>query len=223
MPYFDDSFLAFFRELSENNHKGWFDENRKRYEKQIKKPFRAFLQAMIERMRIHQPDLMVEPKDVVFRINRDIRFAKDKTPYKTHSAANIAKNGRKDERPGFYLHFSHEAAIIGGGAYAPSTQHLQAIRELISDQLDEFQAIIYEKEFKNFWGNVRGEQNKRIPKVFRPTYEKEPLIANKQFYVFRELNPELILQPDLIQQLMGYFDKLLDFNNFLEQAFDQEP
>ncbi len=222
MPYFDEAFIEFFRELSANNHKGWFDENRKRYEYKIKRPFRTFLQDMIERMRMHEPDLMVEPKDVVFRINRDIRFAKDKTPYKTHAAANIAKGGRKDERPGFYLHFSHTATIIGGGTYAPSTQHLQAIRELISDQLDEFQQIINEPAFKKCWGSVRGEQNKRIPKDFRPAYEKEPLIANKQFYVFQELDPELIIQPDLLKQLMGYYEKLLDFNNFLEQAFDQK-
>ena len=221
MAYFNEDFLNFFSELAENNHKGWFDENRKRYEKNVKEPFRQFIRYLIEHLRIHDPELQVEPKDVVFRINRDIRFSKDKTPYKTHAAANIAKNGRKDEKPGFYVHFGRDAAILGGGAYSVNTERLQQIRELISEQLAEFHDIIKNKAFIDFWGTVQGEQNKRIPKEFRPIYEKEPLIANKQFYVYRELDPELVLSDDLLKYVMDYYSALKPFNEFLNQAFYQ--
>ena len=219
MAYFDEDFLGFFRELAENNHKGWFDANRKRYEKSVKEPFRQFIRDLIEHLRIYDRELLVAPKDVVFRINRDIRFAKDKSPYKTHAAANIARGGRKDEKPGFYIHFGADTAIIGGGVYAPDSKQIQSIRELITEQLDEFQTIIQGDEFKSHWGAVQGEQNKRIPKDFKPVYEKEPVIANKQFYVYREFDPEIVLRDDLPKTVLAYYTAIREFNSFMEQAF----
>lgn len=223
MSHFETSFLRFFHELAENNHKGWFDHNRKWYEQSVKKPFRDFIQEVIKRIRIYEPNLMVEPKHVVFRINRDIRFARDKTPYKTHVAANIAKGGRKTEEPGFYIHFGKDVAIIGGGIYSPGTQRLQLVRELISEELDSFQSIVHNSDFKGCWGEIQGNQNKRIPKAFRPVYEKEPLIANKQFYVYRELDPEIVLNPELLNEIMRYYKALKPFNDFMNQAFDEKP
>ena len=221
MVYFDQSLLDFYEELAHNNHKTWFDANRKRYEAVVKKPFRVFISDVIQQMRFFDPELYVETRDVVFRVNRDVRFAKDKSPYKTHSAANIAPAGRKDEKPGFYIHFGAEEVILGGGCYWLSTQRLQAVRELIADQLPEFQQILQSDGFRSYWGIVEGTQNKRLPKDFKPIYEDEPLIANKQFYTWRSLAPSTILRADLMDVVMAFYMSLKPFNDFLLQAFEE--
>jgi uncharacterized protein (TIGR02453 family) len=221
MAYFDQDFLDFYRELAQNNHKQWFDANRKRYDQVVKKPFQAFVSDLIQQMRFFEPDLYIEPRDAVFRVNRDIRFAKDKSPYKTHSAANVAPGGRKDEKPGFYIHFGAQEVILGGGCYWLSTQRLQAVRELIADQLPEFQNTIQEDGFKSYWGQVEGTQNKRLPKDFKSIYEEEPLIANKQFYTWRSLSPELVLRDDLMDVVMAFYMALKPLNDFLKQAFEE--
>ena len=220
MAYFEQAFLEFYEELAANNHKDWFDDNRKRYEKAVKQPFRQFVQDLIQQMRFFEPGLHVEPRDVVFRVNRDIRFAKDKSPYKTHAAANIARAGRKDERPGLYVHLGARELIIGGGCYWLSTKRLQAVRETIADQLPEFQGIVHEDSFRSYWGSVQGAQHQRLPKDFKPLYDEEPLVANKQFYTFRSLDPQLILRDDLMDVVMEFYLALKPLNDFLHQAFE---
>ena len=95
MPYFEKDFLEFFKELEKNNNKDWFDANRKRYEKVIKDPFKAFVQKMIDRMHELDSSVIIQPKDCIFRINRDIRFSKDKTPYKSNVSAVVGVGGKK--------------------------------------------------------------------------------------------------------------------------------
>src|SRR3990172_7685543 len=111
MRYFEPDFLDFFEELSKNNTKAWMDKNRKRYEANIKLPFIAFIDLMIEKMREVDRSLDTNAKESIFRINRDTRFSKNKNPYNTNVSANIATGGRKAvNSPGFYLHFSPEGA-----------------------------------------------------------------------------------------------------------------
>ena len=97
MAYFTKDFIDFFKELAANNKKEWFDFNRKRYEKSVKQPFAEFVQEMIDRIRADDPKVDISTKDAIFRINRDVRFSKDKTPYKTHMAAIVSARGKKDK------------------------------------------------------------------------------------------------------------------------------
>lgn len=107
MQYFTKDFLDFFKELSANNHKDWFHENKKRYESSVKKPFAAFLNDFFEEIRKHDTEFKVEAKDCIARINRDIRFAKDKTPYNTHYTAFASRGGKKTRT---YLEFFFASA-----------------------------------------------------------------------------------------------------------------
>ena len=119
MKYFTQDYLDFFKELAANNHKEWFDENRKRYEKSVKDPFKKFVEALIAETHKFDPSVNIEAKDAIFRINRDIRFSKDKTPYKLDRSAIISSGGRKDHSiPGFYIAtgFSGHGFGIGPGA-----------------------------------------------------------------------------------------------------------
>src|SRR5690606_4197407 len=96
MAYFTSDFIEFFKELAANNNKEWFDENRERYQKNVKIPFEKFVAALMAELKKDDPELTGDPKKAIFRINRDIRFAKDKTPYKLNRSAAISKYGKKD-------------------------------------------------------------------------------------------------------------------------------
>ena len=108
----------YLKDLSKNNNREWFHANKKAYEKDLKKPFQNLVQQLIDTFQRHDPDIQIQPKEAIFRINRDIRFSKDKTPYKTHVSAIISPKGRKGkEYPGFYFHFEAGRLMMGGGAY----------------------------------------------------------------------------------------------------------
>ena len=105
MAYFTQDFIDFFQELSANNHREWFHANKKRYEQQVKVPFQSFVQLMIDRVQEVDRNVVLTPKDAIFRINRDIRFSADKTPYKTNVSAIISSGGKKDKNdPRWLVH-----------------------------------------------------------------------------------------------------------------------
>ena len=222
MAYFTKEFQKFLRQLEKNNEREWFKANKKRYEDQLKKPFEAFVQVMIDRLQEKDPEVVITPKDAIFRIYRDTRFSKDKTPYKTHLSAVIAKGGRKDfSSPGMYLQFGAHDARYYSGAYAPSKDQLYKIREAIAANPKKFKSIISNKKFVENFGEIQGEKNKRIPKEFREAAEKQPLIFNKGFYCYKILDEEVILQDDLPNVLMDLYKIVRPLNNFLAEAMNQ--
>lgn len=201
MKYFDDDFLEFFKELAGNNHKDWFDENRKRYESVVKKPFEDFVNALIERIQKHDKSIQITHKEAVFRINRDIRFSKDKSPYKINRSAIISPKGRKDKSfPGLYIETSPEHFRIYGGVYQPDKEQLYSIREELAKKQKSVEKLMNDKDFKALFGEVRGEKNK-IVKDFKEEAEKFDLIFNKQFYWFKQYEPEVILDSKLMDTL----------------------
>jgi uncharacterized protein (TIGR02453 family) len=220
MSYFSPSFIQFFNDLSKNNDTGWFNENRKIYEKEVKKPFADFTAEMISRIQKYEPDVQIKPSDAIMRINNDIRFSKDKTPYKTHVAANISRYGKKDKSyPGFYFQLSNNKIEIYGGAYMIEPATLQNIRNYIAENLADFKSAYSDKNFKEKFGEIEGEKQKRIPPEFKEIAEKEPLILNKQFYYNAELKPDLLLKDELPDVLMEYYMAGKKVNDFLKTAF----
>ena len=217
--FFSEDFLHFFIELAPNNHKDWFDLNRKRYEESIKKPFYAFTQHLIDK--IAQKDSAFKDllaKDCVFRINRDIRFSKDKSPYKLQYSAVIAPNGKKSQAVnGVYFEFDPEHLRVYGGIYEIEKDDLELIREGIANNLDEFQNIYNSNEFKSHFGTVLGEKNKVIPAYLKEAASKEPLIYNKQWYFFQEFPSETILDPNLDQLVLDCYEA----GRPIEQFFNQ--
>ncbi len=219
MAHFEKDFISFFKELEKNNTKEWFDENRKRYENVVKKPFANFIREMIKRMQAHDTELKIEPKDCILRINRDIRFSKDKTPYNTHVTAFISSGGRKDKtKPGFFMRLTPKEVGIMVGCFHPDKNQLQNIRETIASNLKAFSSVIKEKTFKNKFGELKGEEHKRIPAEFKEIVEKEPLIARKQFYATAMLDSKILLQDDLADILMEYYHAARPFNTYMTKA-----
>ncbi|EZH71872.1 hypothetical protein ATO12_05710 [Aquimarina atlantica] len=219
MHYFTEDFVTFFKELAKNNHKEWFHENKKRYETSIKKPFEVFVDSMIKEIQKLDPTLQVEPKDCVLRINRDIRFSKDKSPYNLHYTAFISSGGRKDKSiPGIFLRFSPEMVGIMGGCFSPSKEQLYKIRTKISKSPNTFRNLLEEKSFVQKFGEIRGETMKRIPKEWQDACKKESLIANKQFYFVGEEAPGLISSNVLVKEMMAYWQTMRPVNEYLSKA-----
>ncbi|MEZ4738179.1 MAG: DUF2461 domain-containing protein [Flavobacteriales bacterium] len=219
MAWFTSDFNQFFKDLAKNNNKEWFDANRKRYEKSVKTPFAEFVSAAIARIGKVDKDIRIEAKEAIFRINRDIRFSKDKTPYKLNCSAIISPAGRKDHAaPGIYFELGPESVKIYGGAYMPDKERLGRIRLAIMKDPKGFRRVIEAKPFKDHFGTVQGERNKVLPAEFKAALGKEPLIANKQFYVGAELPAELVMDPKLMEQLMEHHKAMRPFNDWLTGA-----
>lgn len=178
--YFD-----FFAELEQNNNKVWFDANRKRYEKHVKIPFKKLVEQIITEIAfIDDSVASLEAKNAIFRINRDIRFSNDKTPYKTQMSAIIAEKGKKDKSsPGVYFEINKSGINIYGGVYAPDKDQLLRIRNNIAEDMDGFHTALNDSNFHSHYGGfAEADKNKRIPKELIPAAEEEPLIYNKSFF-----------------------------------------
>lgn len=219
MSCFTEDFSQFFKDLARNNNIEWFHANKQRYEKSVKDPFEAFVENIIEEISKLDSEYQITPKECIFRLHRDVRFSKDKSSYKLFSSAVISPKGRKDKSlPGLYLKLSPEDMAIMGGCYDPSTIQLKKIRAAISADPSAFRALIEHPDFKDQFGEVQGEVNKRIPKEFQEVFKKEPLIANKQFYYGATLPPETITNKHLEFIVMEYWKAMRPVNDFLTEA-----
>ena len=220
MSYFSEDYLRFFSELNQNNTKDWFDQNRIRFEKTVKLPFTAFVEEMIVRVHSDNPDVLIQPGEAIFRIHRDIRFSKDKTPYKTHMSALISPAGRKiKDIPGFYFQIGIDGIRIYAGVHQVEKQRLETIRNHIAKNLNLFNRIINDNSFKTHFGEIRGDKNKRLAPEYQDALTKQPLIANKDFYVFADLDKYLVTRQNLAENLMDYYFSAKPFLAFLSKAF----
>ena len=223
MAFFTQAYVDFFNELEQNNDRDWFKARKKTFDNEIKKPFEAFVERMIDLAKTLDPMLDLDVKQSMFRIYRDTRFSKDKKPYKTHMAAIISRGGRKDmQYPGYYLQFGQQAVYIYGGAHRPERQNLHNIRMAIAEHPSEFEAVINEPKFKEFYGEVHGEKNKVIPKEFKEAAATQPMIYNKQFYCFSKFTGDdiagTLLREDLDRFVLQHFEAAHGFNSFLAKA-----
>jgi len=220
MAHLSKEFVAYFEDLARNNNRDWFHENKKRYENTVKKPFQNFVGALIEAFKRVEPDTSITSKEAIFRIYRDIRFSKDKTPYKLHASATISTTNKKDfSNPnGLYLEITPEHIRQYGGVYGPDKEMLRQIRTAISATPNEFEKAISNSQFKAIFGTIQGEENKRIPKEFKTAHQNQPLIAKKQFYYYTTINIDRIDSEDLIDTLIANYLKAKPVNEFLEKA-----
>ena len=220
MKYFTEDYLNFFKELAANNNRDWFHDNKKRYERSVKEPFKIFVQDIISRTAELDGRFSIDVKDAIFRINRDVRFSKDKSPYKLQMGAVIAPGGKKEGMgiPGMYLELGPEHFRFYSGIYMPSKEDLYKIRAYMSKHSSQLNSILNHKEFVEHFGELRGEKNKVLPKEFKSAAETQPLLFNKQFYFFSSMPPETILREDLDDVIFGLFKVSEPMREYLTKA-----
>src|SRR4051812_46071466 len=148
--------LKFLKTLKKNNNKPWFDSHRVQYEA-ARIDFSNFLQLVIDAVQKSDPSITgLTARDCLFRINRDIRFSKDKRPYKSHFGATIKRGGRKSVYAGYYFHLEPGQSFVGGGLWIPEPAQLKNLRQEIDYNWDEFEGIIKNKTFKKTYGDLYG-------------------------------------------------------------------
>jgi len=215
MNYFSNDFHAFFKDLASNNNRDWFQANKKRYEKNVKKPFYAFLEDLIAEVKKVQPEIDLLPKNCVARINRDIRFSKDKTPYNLHYSGFVSKGGRKDSKnPGIAFRMSPEGLWIMGGCYALDKDQLLKFRRELARNPKKIDKLIADKSFSSKFDGIKGEVNKRIDKEFTDAAAKVSLIFNKQFYFMAERSPKIITSKNLMKEIMDHWHAAKPMNDY---------
>ncbi len=211
--------LQFLYELSQNNNREWFTSNKKRFDTIVKKPFDQFVTALIERIKTFEPEFQTIPKESIFRIYRDTRFSKDKTPYKTHMSAVFTPLGRKTmHEPGYYLQLSFGSLSLGGGAYFLEKEPLAKVRQAIAQDPAGFRKLLNEPGFKAKYGEIKGERNKILPPELKTAAQSEQLLFNKQFYFMTDIAPETAIGPEAIEHIAAYFEAGKALNDFFRKA-----
>ncbi len=195
-------YIDFFKELADNNHKEWFHANKGRYEKSVKKAFLEIVEGLIPTMLDLDTEIPEDPKGIIMRINKDIRFSKDKTPYNLMMKANFTPGGRKSPNPGFYLGIGADNIHVGGGLYHATPQTLKGIRRHLIQEQTQLSTILEDTKFKKYFdGKVHGEKAKRLDVEFVDIAKSLPILYNKQFFYMAQFPTADYIDRDVVKEL----------------------
>ncbi len=214
--------LSFLSMLKENNYKEWFHENKPVYE-EAKEEFELLVNQLIGIVGQFDKSLgILEPKDCIFRIFRDIRFSKDKTPYKTNFGAFIARGGRKGENGGYYFHLEPENSLLAGGIWMPQPDLLKALRTEIYNNTDEFIAIVSSKEFKKYFGSIDNDYVlKTAPKDYPKDWPHIDLLKHKSYTVSNLFTDKILTGPSLLEHTSEVFKAMFPFNTYMNHVVSE--
>jgi uncharacterized protein (TIGR02453 family) len=213
------STVAFLQKLAKNNNKIWFDKHRDEYEA-AKDDFEALVTGIINGLAVTEPAFKQQKaKDSIFRIYRDVRFSKDKTPYKTHFSADFSKGGRKSPGAGYYLHIEPGGkSFAGGGIWMPDAPLLKSVRQEIDYNFKEFKAIIEDKKFKKTLDKINGEQLKTMPQGYTADNPAIEYLKMKSFVTGSNIPNADITGKGLVKKVLEIFTTMRPFINFLNRA-----
>lgn len=213
--------LKFLAELKENNNREWFDKNRPRYIK-ARDNFRDFVEDWIEEMIDFDPSLMgIDGRKAIFRLFRDVRFSKNKDPYKTNFGAHLSRGGRKSPFVGYYFHISPEGNMMGGGSYRPESSDLKKIRAFIERNAADLHAITSDKKFQEVYGELQGESLKTAPKGYPKDHPEIKLLRMKSFYVMSDLPEAELYKEGLAEKVAENLKIMHPLVEFINEAISQ--
>lgn len=214
--YFNDGFRHFFMDLAAHNNKNWFDANKARYITDVKAPFEAFVEHLIGKLRDREKLGDLRAADCIFRINKDVRFSKDKTPYKLMATALIARGGRKNmKEAGLYIELGPEFVHVYTGFYMPEKEQLLALRKTVAAHPGKLDKILAAGDFKRYFGEVKGEKSKILPAELKAMAGAHPLVFNKQFYLQHSTDAAIITTPDFADYVLNVYKAASEFNAFM--------
>ncbi len=206
---FDKSFLKFFKTLAKNNNRHWFNEHKAEYRQVVVAPLVEFITEIAPRLNRVSKHFIADPKPSggsMFRIYRDVRFSKDKSPYKLHAACQFRhKVGKDAHAPGFYVHISPDEVIFGGGIWMPPNPVLNKIRDTIVENPQEWQRIKTNKSIMKLCGGIGGDGLKRPPRGFDANHRHIEDLKRKSFFAMRHEKSELIYSKNFIDEVEATF------------------
>lgn len=212
--------VGFLKKLKRNNNRDWFNVHKDEYEQFIKFPMQSFIASMQPLFADFAPEFDVHPKRSMFRIYRDTRFSKDKTPYKTHMAAHFVLRGKPKgfEGSGYYLHIAPGEVFIGGGIYLPDNDQLKKIRKSLVEHSKGFLTIVNKPSFKKMFPAISGQKLSRPPKGFDPNHPMIEWLKMKQFFTGIEMKEEMCYKKDFAVKIAHYCKELAPLVNFMNRA-----
>lgn len=216
----NDITFAFLRAVKENNNLEWMNKNRDLYYL-VRDNFHAFSKNLIEET--SKLDKRIWPlaiKDATFRFNKDIRFTKDKSPYKTNFGVIIREEGKHGNDAGYYVEVGSGGNFIGGGMYFPPKIIAERVRTHIAKNYSQRKKIITDPVFRKTFSHVLWEQYKRVPKWFDPEHKAKEFLKMKSWYLWHTVSEKKVLGPDFEKYCLSIFKIMKPFNDFLNKAHE---
>lgn len=213
----------FLADLKRNNDRTWFNDNKDRYEA-ARADFESFIGALLPRIEAFDPNVAgLNPKKCVFRIYRDTRFSKDKTPYKTNFGAHMLMGGSKNvrQRAGYYIQVELGNCFLAGGAHQPPSAWINAIRRRIDADAAPLKKILKSKSFRTAFGDIEGESLKTAPKGYPKDHPKIDLLRYKSFLAVHHMPDEMVFAKDLLKHAAKTYKTMKPFGDFLNGAMDE--
>jgi len=216
-PTFPKAGLNFLKSLKRNNNREWFLKNKTTYEETVRAPMIQIVEALADEFADFAPEILVSPKSI-FRIYRDTRFSKDKSPYKTHVAASFSVKGLdRHEGAGFYFHISPADVFVGGGVYRPPADELRSVRNHIAANHVRLKKVVEARQFQKLFGSLSGEQSSRIPRGFPADHPAEHYLRFKDLLAARELKPADATSAKFFATLVESFRAMNPLIQFLNE------
>ena len=223
---FTPKFFEFYQKLAKNNNRDWFNEHKPDYQQAVVRPMCAFIDEMAPRLKKISPHFIADSRPhggSMFRIYRDVRFSRDKRPYKLHAACQFRHELGKDAHTvGFYVHISTEEAVFGGGVWLPPNSELLKIRNTIVDNPHAWGRIKTSRTVKKYFGGIGGDGLKRPPRGFDAEHEHIEDLKRKSFFLMRRESPEIILDDGFVGEVEKTFRAAMPLMDYICYAQDIE-
>ena len=213
--------MTFLEQLQDNNNREWFQANKSLYD-DAKKEFETFIDSLIPAIAKFDDSVkQMTAKDCIFRIFRDVRFAKDKSPYKTNFGAFIAKGGRKNHGPGYYFHIQPGECFLAGGVWMPAPDVMKKIRQEIYYNIDELKNILNNKGFRSYFSGIDDyDRQKTAPREYPKDFPDIELLKNRSFTISHPLDEKILHSEKLFDYTIGVYKIMLPYNAFLARAVE---
>ena len=213
--------MRFLKDLGKNNNRDWFIANKLRYDS-ARAEFQIFVEHLFKQIVKFDPGVAHHrAQDCIFRIYRDVRFAKDKSPYKTHFGAYVSPALKKSEihtRAGYYIHLQPGESFVAGGAYTPESAWIKAIRQEIDYNAPEFLKIVKSKKFIECFGQLEGETLKTTPKDYAADHPMIDYLKMKSFLATHSFSDNQVLSEDFLTDSVKVFKTMAPLNAFLNRS-----
>ena len=213
--------LKFLKSLAKNNNREWFEKNKPKY-LEVKLQFEDFLEAFHkEAVKFDESLGGLNPRKLGFRIYRDVRFSKDKRPYKVNMGAGMSAHGKMEQEPGYYIHIEPGKSFVAGGIYMPDNENLAKIRQEIDYNIKDFQKILNDKKFKKLFPALGDfDKLKTAPKGYAKDHPNIDLLRYKSYIVSHNFTDDEVIQKDFVKKAAAACKTLLPLNTFLKRAMD---